>query len=425
MPFALPVGRVRRARQRLRDEHNLLDVLLDSVEVAMVACATDGRLTHVNRRTRELMAGQCAAGMDVASWIGQLAPRTPSGLPLVLEDLPLMRALAGEVVRGFDVLVSSAAGDVLLSMTANPVNDERGRRRGAVAVFEDVTEQRARELRIRTELRHMGVALEVEDAINAGRLLLHSQPIVAIASGEIVLEELLVRMRSVDGKLSGPAGFLAATERHSTITALDRWVFEQAVQIAAQGRSVTVNVSARTVGTLSFLEVVEETLTREGIEPSLITFELTETAVVSDIVQATRFAERLEAIGCHFALDDFGTGYAALTYLKLLPIRYLKIDMDFVRDLVENPRSRAVVSGIVALAAGCGQSTIAEGVEDAATLALLGELGVDLAQGFHLGRPGPIDADADSDSDADPDPEVGSDRRADARAVRLSPPTLP
>jgi EAL domain-containing protein (putative c-di-GMP-specific phosphodiesterase class I) len=396
MSFVLRVGRPSRARQRLRDEHNLLCVLLDSVEVAMVACAVDGRLTHVNRRTRELLGGECAAGMEVTAWTGQLAPRTPSGLPLVAEDLPLIRALAGEVVRGVDMLVRGAGGDMLLSTTANPVDDERGRRRGAVAVFEDVTEQRAREVEIRTELRHMGVALEVEEAIDADRLLLHSQPIVAIASGETVLEELLVRMRAADGTLAGPAGFLAAAERHSTITALDRWVFERAVHIAARGRPVTVNVSARTVGTLSFLEAVEETLTREGIEASLITFELTETAVVSDIVQATRFAERLEAIGCHFALDDFGTGYAALTYLKHLPIRYLKIDMDFVRDLVENPRSRAVVSGIVALAAGFGQSTIAEGVEDAATLRLLGELGVDLAQGYHLGRPGPIVAISDA-----------------------------
>jgi EAL domain-containing protein (putative c-di-GMP-specific phosphodiesterase class I) len=103
---------------------------------------------------------------------------------------------------------------------------------------------------------------------------------------------------------------------------------------------------------------------------------------VSDIVRASRFAERLDAIGCQFALDDFGTGYAALTYLKHLPIRYLKIDRDFIRDLAENPRSRAVVSAIVTLAAGFGQRTIAEGVENAATLALLRELGVDLAQGF-------------------------------------------
>jgi EAL domain-containing protein (putative c-di-GMP-specific phosphodiesterase class I) len=206
-----------------------------------------------------------------------------------------------------------------------------------------------------------------------------------------VQEELLLRMRAADGTLVGPGGFLAAAERLSTITALDRWVFEQAARIAARGRAVTVNVSANTVGTSSFLELVEETLERNHVEPSLITFEITETVVVSDIVQASRFAERLDEIGCHFALDDFGTGYAAFTYLKHLPIKYLKIDIDFVRDVVENPRSRAVVSGIVSLASGFGQRTIAEGVENPTTLAVLRSLGVDLVQGFHIGRPAPIE----------------------------------
>jgi EAL domain-containing protein (putative c-di-GMP-specific phosphodiesterase class I) len=240
------------------------------------------------------------------------------------------------------------------------------------------------------------LAAEVQEAIDAGRLLLYAQPIVDLASGETVLEELLLRMRSADGTVIGPCGFLAAAERYDTVTALDQWVFEQGAEIAAAGRPVTVNVSARTVGTLSFLEVVERTLERGEVEPSLITFEITETAVVSDIVQACRFAERLEAIGCFFALDDFGTGYAAFTYLKHLPIRYLKIDIDFVRDLAQTPRSRAVVSGIVALAGGFGQRTIAEGVENAATAVLLRELGVDLAQGFHLGKPMPIATSTDS-----------------------------
>jgi EAL domain-containing protein (putative c-di-GMP-specific phosphodiesterase class I) len=140
----------------------------------------------------------------------------------------------------------------------------------------------------------------------------------------------------------------------------------------------------------SFVEFAERALDRNGAPPSLITFEITETAVISDIVGATRFANRLEAIGCRFALDDFGTGYAALTYLKHIPFSYVKIDVDFVRDLLHNGRSRAVVSGVVALAAGLDLRTIAEGVEDEATLSLLLELGVDLAQGFHIGRPAPV-----------------------------------
>lgn len=144
--------------------------------------------------------------------------------------------------------------------------------------------------------------------------------------------------------------------------------------------------------------MVETTLENDDIDPTLITFEITETAVMSDILGAARFTDRLKAIGCRFALDDFGTGYAALTYLKYLPVRYLKIDMEFVQDLVESERSRAVVASIVGIAAGLGQSTIAEGVEDAATLLVLRELGVDLAQGFHIARPAPIARMAPSDA---------------------------
>jgi len=390
MGFALPQSRLRQISRALRNERHLLDVLLDSVDVAVVACGADGQLTHMNRRTVELMGLDGAADTDPSTWIAQVWPRTPEGRPVALEDLPIVRALRGEVVRGVDLLITTGNGDVLMNTSANPVYDDSGERLGAVAVFEDVTEQRGREARIRDELRDAGLVLEVQEAIRTDRLLLYGQPIVDLTTGETMLHELLLRMRSLDGTVVGPSEFLEAAERHGTITAIDAWVFEHAAQIAATGRAVTVNVSARTVGRPSFVETVEHTLKRNGVEPSLITFEITETAVVADIVRATRFAERLAAIGCHFALDDFGTGYAALTYLKHLPIRYLKIDIDFVRDILENGRSRAVVSGIVALAGGFGLRTIAEGVENAAALVLLRELGVDMAQGFHIGTPAPI-----------------------------------
>jgi EAL domain-containing protein (putative c-di-GMP-specific phosphodiesterase class I) len=392
MAFALPASRLRRTRQTLREERNLLDVLLNSVDVAVVACRADGQLTHINRRSVELMGLDGSTGSDPDTWIEQVWPRTPEGERMTLDDLPIVRALQGEVVRGVDLLVQTSRGEVLMNTSANPVYNDEGTQVGAVAVFADVTEQRAREAEIRRELQDAGLVVEAEDAIKSGRLLMYAQPIIDLATGETVLEELLLRVRSRDGTIVGPAALLTAAERQGMVTAVDEWVFAQAARAGAEGHAVTVNISARTVGQSAFLSVVEHTLERDGIEPSLITFEITETAVVSDIVGATRFASRLEAIGCHFALDDFGTGYAALTYLKHLPIRYLKIDIDFVRDLVENERSRAVVSGVVALAAGFGQLTIAEGVENAATLALLRELGVDMAQGFHLGRPAPIAA---------------------------------
>jgi len=318
--FMARAGGRRRPWHVAREEGNLLDVLLDSVDVAVVACGVDGHPTHINRRAVELMSMDGSAGSDPDSWIEQVWPRTPDGRRLSLEELPIVRALGGEVVRDFDMLVQIPRGDVLMSTTANPLYDEKGTQLGAVAVFADVTEQRARESSVREELRTLDLVHGVEEALAAGRMLIYAQPIIDLATDATLMEELLLRMRSHDGAIVGPATFLAAAERHGGVTAVDEWVFEQATKIAAGGRAVTVNVSAQTVVRSSFVQAAESSLERNGAEPALITFEITETAVISDIVGATRFADRLQAIGCHFALDDFGTGYAALTYLKHLPL---------------------------------------------------------------------------------------------------------
>jgi EAL domain-containing protein (putative c-di-GMP-specific phosphodiesterase class I) len=119
-------------------------------------------------------------------------------------------------------------------------------------------------------------------------------------------------------------------------------------------------------------------------------FEITETAVMENLDRAALFAERLVALGCSLALDDFGTGFASFTYLKRLPVQYLKIDIDFVRDVARSKRDMFVVRAIVALAGDFGQETVAEGVEDEATAAVLLDLGVTYAQGYLYGRPGPL-----------------------------------
>lgn len=118
---------------------------------------------------------------------------------------------------------------------------------------------------------------------------------------------------------------------------------------------------------------------------------MTETALLDNHDHATRFADRINRLGCQLALDDFGTGYGTFTYLKHLPVDLLKIDHEFTRDAVRDPASRNVINAVVSLARSFGIRTVAEGVEDAGTLALLAELGVDLAQGFHLGRPQPVE----------------------------------
>jgi len=124
--------------------------------------------------------------------------------------------------------------------------------------------------------------------------------------------------------------------------------------------------------------------------PADVVFELTETAAATASEDLREFGARIERLGCALAIDDFGTGFGSLTYLKHLPVRYLKIDMEFVGGIADSAADRAIVQSIVTIADSLGMRTIAEGVEDEATLGVLRELGVDFAQGYHLGRPAPV-----------------------------------
>jgi PAS domain-containing protein len=149
MRFALPGRARRRGRRRPRDDEHLLGALLDSVGVAILAWGGDGRLTHASRRASELLGIACPISVDAEEALEALRPRTPSGIPLVREDLPPVRALQGEAVRGVDVLVRVRDCELLLSTVARPIYDERGRRRGALVLLEDVTERRRDEARLR------------------------------------------------------------------------------------------------------------------------------------------------------------------------------------------------------------------------------------------------------------------------------------
>jgi EAL domain-containing protein (putative c-di-GMP-specific phosphodiesterase class I) len=220
------------------------------------------------------------------------------------------------------------------------------------------------------------------------RLVLFSQPIVPLGRG-LPREELLLRMEE-GGRIVAPGCFLPAAERDGYIVVVDRWVIGRAAELAAEGRRIDVNLSAASLSRTGLLAAIEHELSAAGADPSLVTFELTETALMADIDAGERFAHGLRSIGCGLALDDFGTGFGSFTYLKRLPITQLKIDIDFVRELRGSDVNRHLVKAIVGLAADFGYTTIAEGVEDAATLRLLGELGVDYAQGYHLGRPAPL-----------------------------------
>jgi EAL domain-containing protein (putative c-di-GMP-specific phosphodiesterase class I) len=154
---------------------------------------------------------------------------------------------------------------------------------------------------------------------------------------------------------------------------------------------VELNVSAASIGDRRLIPHIESAIRSHGADPAMLVFEITETALVGDEREGRQFVERMHELGCKVALDDFGTGYGGFTYLKQLPIDFLKIDIEFVRDLVTNEASRNVVEAIVTLAQRFGLKTVGEGVEDSDILQLLSELGVDYAQGYQIGRPAPLE----------------------------------
>lgn len=262
---------------------------------------------------------------------------------------------------------------------------------GVVVVFRDTTVEQAADARARRELDALAWVGRIRDAIDQDRLVLYSQPIVPLAGGR-PSQELLLRMVGHDGDVIPPGSFLPVAERYGLIGEIDRWVIKQAVRLAASGQRVEANLSAASVGNLDLLPLIESELRDAHADPANLVFEITETALMEDIEIGKVFAHRLAGFGCQLALDDFGTGFGSFTYLKSVPVSYLKIDIDFVRDLKDNPANQVLVKAIVGLAEGFGYQTIAEGVEDAETIALLEEYGVDFAQGFHLGRPAPIEA---------------------------------
>jgi diguanylate cyclase (GGDEF)-like protein/PAS domain S-box-containing protein len=234
---------------------------------------------------------------------------------------------------------------------------------------------------------------EIRDAIDSGRLILHAQPILDLRTGEIAQEELLVRMADARGGLIPPGAFIPAAERFGLIHEIDRWVVARGLELARRGRRVEVNLSAHSIGDRQITKLVAAGL-EDGIQGENLIFEITETAAAANFSEARDFAERLTRLGCGFALDDFGTGFGSFTYLKHVPATYLKIDMEFVRDLARDQADRRVVKAIVNIAEGFGQRTIAEGVEDADTLELLRSFGVHYAQGYYIGRPAPVSLEA-------------------------------
>ena len=377
------------ATHELKAARNYLRAVADGMGEGLCTSDSDGLLVYMNRAAEALLGwtGRHPEGRPMHSLLHAGCTATvasPDGCALcrAAQDGVATRSEEDHFVRRDGSLLSVA-------YTAAPFVTDDGIE-GCAVVFADTTERRAREASMERDAETLSWIRRIKDGLSDDRFELFSQPIVDLGSGEVVQRELLLRLREPDGRIVLPGAYLPIAEQYGLVAEIDRWVIERGCEVAAELGAVHLNLSACSLEDPAIVDRIERSLERTGADPASIVFEITETALIADEVLAKAFAGRVHGLGCKLALDDFGTGYGGFTYLKQLPVDMLKIDSEFVRDLGSSPASRHVVVAVVALARAFDLRTVAEGVEDASTLNAVRELGVDMAQGFHIARPAPL-----------------------------------
>jgi len=243
------------------------------------------------------------------------------------------------------------------------------------------------------DLADVGWMTRLRNALDQDAFELRFQPINRIHTGETTHHEVLIRLRADDGSIVKPDAFLPSAMRFGLMSEIDFWMIHHAAEAYAEhsvpGRSLkfSVNLSANVFENDDLISHVDESFKKFNVNPSDIIFEITESLAVRRPLHVERQISALRDMGCQFALDDFGTGYSSFGYLQKLQFDYIKIDGTFVEDLLNNPVDQKMIKLIAEVGAEAGMQTVAEYVQDSESLTLLGELGVDLAQGYFVGRP--------------------------------------
>jgi diguanylate cyclase (GGDEF)-like protein len=267
----------------------------------------------------------------------------------------------------------------------------KDRGRGRAEVYQDTDQSMIR--------RHdeIGLIGSVRDALREQRIVVFAQPITPLINHALpTTYELLVRIIDCKGNIVEAADFMSAATRYQILPEIDRAVCERAFQqlsknVGASPLRVSINLSGPTLSDPEFLEWLLSAMAKYGIDGTSLSFEITEAAAAANLAHVQQFIRRLTTHGVRFALDDFGTGVSSLAYLKNLEISTIKLDGSYVRDVLTNTRSQALVRAIVQLADAMGITTVAEFVESNGVRDRLAALGIQFGQGYALGRPGPLD----------------------------------
>jgi diguanylate cyclase (GGDEF)-like protein len=335
-------------------------------------------------------------GDEFAILLPQTGPAEASGMVArVLETVRRFRI----IINGEPVRATTSIGVALYP--------DHGLSAGELLVHADLALYEAKEVRdewrLYTPQRNLQPVYaerrfweqRLREALEQQQFMLYLQPIQSLHGGRGLHYEALLRLRDGSGAVIPPGVYMDTAERTGIIRYIDRWVVKRAIQLIADhdraGRELVleVNLSGKALADQELLNIIKHDIAESGIDPARLILEITETAAIADVGEARSFISTLKDLGCRFALDDFGVGFSSFSYLKHLPVDYLKIDGSFIRNLPRDAVDQHLVKAMVEVARGLGKRTIAEFVEEAETLTLLCEYGVDYAQGYHVGRPEP------------------------------------
>lgn len=347
-----------------------------------------GPVARIGEDEFGIFVADCPA--DRGWTIGEDIRRAISDLSIMWDSRPIkLTASIGvsQMSREPETIDSALAAANIACIVAK----QRGRDRVAIYRHDDARLLHGRE--------RMQSVESVQQALRNDEFLLYCQLIKPLTkTARSPHYEILLRGIDERGEPVGPGKFMPHAERSSLMPFVDRWVITHALEMLADcgpqlaGRKTffAINLSAQSISDQSFLDFVIRELARTSVPMRAICFEVTESAAILNMERAKRFMTVLREKGCRFSLDDFGSGLSSFSYLKTLPIDFLKIDGQFVREIVEDPVSKAMVAAINQMSHAMGLETIAEYVENKAVKTQLAGLGVDYGQGFGIRKPRPL-----------------------------------
>lgn len=327
-----------------------------------------------------------------------------------IDEALLVAEQIAEIVREFTFTwkdkafrVSSSIGVVMIQKTSSSVVEILSRADIACYAAKDggrdrISLYKQDDEAVRRQHNQILQAAGIRDCLVNDRFRLYKQVILPIAKDSSTVRfELLLRLLNDNDRIIAPGAIIPAAERFGLMPSIDRWVISTAfenmkfLQSLHPGCIVSINLSGNTINDVDILTFIESEMTRFDVDPVSTCFEVTETALISNLNTATETIKSIRALGSKIALDDFGSGMSSFSYLKHLPVDYLKIDGSFVKDMATDETDCAVVAAINEVAHRLGIETIAEFIENQTIVEKLQDIGVDYGQGYELGKPVPLD----------------------------------